>query len=480
MDLAAQKPNIVFFLIDDLGCRDLGSFGSSFYETPNLDRLVESGMKFNRAFASCPVCSPTRASIMTGKYPARVGITDWIGGNNQGRLLGAPYLHYLPLEETSVATALKGAGYQTWHVGKWHLGDEDFYPDRHGFDVNIGGTHAGMPMNGYWSPWNIATLPEDGVPEGTYLTDHITDRALDLIDARSDAPFFLHLSHFAVHTPIQAPADLVEKYEKKAQRLRLDRVPAIVEGEGFSCIEKSDRCITRRVLQSDPVYAAMVENLDQNIGRVLDKLEAEGLLEDTLIVLTSDNGGLATAEGAPTCNAPYAEGKGWGYDGGVRVCQMMSWKGKIRAGSETDAVVTSTDFYPTLLRVAGLDPMPEQHVDGLDLCPVLEENSSLNREAIFWHYPHYSNQGGTPCAVVYDGHWKLIEYFEAPQSPELYHTSSDPSEVNDVAAQHPREVERLSNLLQAWKREVEAKIPEPNEGWERKMKRPKVPNNACE
>ncbi|MBN2584261.1 MAG: sulfatase-like hydrolase/transferase, partial [Planctomycetes bacterium] len=255
-------PNILLILIDDLGCRDLGCFGSTFYETPHLDRLADQGMMFSNAYASCPVCSPTRASIMSGKYPARVGVTQFIGGRSEGRLADVPYLHYLPLEEKSVASALRERGYQTWHVGKWHLGDEPFYPEHHGFDVNVGGCHWGMPAKGYFSPWSVPNMA-DG-PEGRYLTDHLTDEAVRLIRNRGERPFFLNLSHYAVHVPIQAPADLVEKYRRKAARMGLDRVVALVDGEHFPVLHKKDHRVRRRVVQSDPAYAAMMENLDTN------------------------------------------------------------------------------------------------------------------------------------------------------------------------------------------------------------------------
>ncbi len=467
--------NIVLFLIDDLGWRDLSCYGSSFYETPRIDQLASEGMLFTNAYASCPVCSPTRASIMSGKYPARVGITQYIGGANEGRLQDVPYLHYLPLEEQSIATVLRRADYQTWHVGKWHLGDHDFHPEQHGFDVNKGGCHMGHPWNGYFSPYNIETL-ENG-PEGEYLTDRLTDEALSLIKERSDKPFFLNLSHYAVHTPIEAPAALVEKYKKKAQRLGLDKVEAIVSGEPFGCVAKSDMQIERRVIQSDPTYAAMIENLDNNIGRVLDALEEEGIADNTIVVFTSDNGGLSTAEGSPTCNLPLAEGKGWNYEGGTRVCQIIRWPEHIAAGSRSAENVQSCDLYPTFLQAAGLPLMPEQHIDGLSLVPAFQ-HQPLAREAIFWHYPHYANQGGRPAASIVSGEWKLIEHFEDGHL-ELFHLTTDSSEQSNCIDTYPDKARHLQALLSDWKTEVEALIPEPNDGWEQKMKKPKVPNNAC-
>lgn len=472
-----MRPNILFILIDDLGCRDLGCFGSTFYETPNLDRLAASGMRFTNAYASCCVCSPTRASILSGKYPARLGVTNWIGGMDEGKLATVPYLHYLPLEETSLATTLRENGYQTWHVGKWHLGDEAFYPQHHGFSVNIGGGHRGCPHKGYFSPYDLENLV-DG-PEGEYLTDRLTEEALRLIRRRDDKPFFLHLSHYAVHTPIQAPLPLVEKYRAKACAMRLDQSPALIEGENFPCLHKRNYRLQRRIFQSDPAYAALLENLDTNIGRVLSALDEEGILENTLVFFTSDNGGLSTAEGSPTCNFPAREGKGWGYEGGTRVCQLASWQGVIKPGTVCSENVISTDFYPTILEAAGLPLMPQQHCDGVSLLGLLKGCPSVERDAIYWHYPHYGNQGGTPHTAVVSGRWKLIEWFETGRA-ELFDLVTDPSEVIDCHQQKPQIVSQLLEKLRRWREEVEAQIPQPNPKYVSQCKRPQIPNNAAE
>lgn len=470
-----MKPNIIIFFIDDLGARDLGCFGSTFYETPNLDRLAREGMRFNHAYATCPVCSPTRASMMSGKYPARVGITQFIGGHCEARLKDVPYLHYLPLEEKSMASALREGGYQTWHIGKWHLGDKEFWPQAHGYDVNVGGGHHGHPYKGYFSPWYLDNL-EDG-PEGEYLTDRLTDEALKLIKTRGDKPFLLNLNHYAVHTPIQAPVELVKKYEEKAKRLGLDRIEAIVPGKPNPRCPDYKWRIQRRIIQSDPVYAAMMENLDSNIGRVLEALDEEGLTANTMVVFTSDNGGLSTSEGSPTCNFPLAEGKGWNYEGGTRVCQIIRWPEYVEAGSVCEEIVQTCDFYPTLLEAAGLPLLPEQHVDGVSMMPLLKGEDTLERDAIFWHYPHYSNQGGAPSASMRRGKWKLIENFE-DSSAELYDLEEDVSEMTNVADQHPERTQSMLVGLHAWQKEVEALIPEQNPEWQDKLKRPLVPNNA--
>ncbi|MFW6154514.1 MAG: sulfatase [Planctomycetota bacterium] len=464
-----SKPNILLILCDDLGARDLACFGSSFYETPTLDRLAAEGMLFHRAYASCPVCSPTRASIMTGKNPARVGVTQYIGGRGGGRLQDVPYIHELPLTETSIARALGGQGYQTWHVGKWHLGGRDTWPDRHGFDVTLGADVA-VTAGGYFSPYGSSTIP-DG-PDGEYLTDRITDEAIDLIRRRdAERPFFLYLAHYTPHVPIEAPEPLVAKYRAKAAAMKLDQVDPLVEGEHFPILNKKDWRLQRRVVQSDPVYAAMIENLDTNIGRTLAALDEEGLADNTLVVFTSDNGGLSTAEGAPTCNYPLNEGKGWAYEGGTRVCQIVRWPGVVQPRTTCDVPVTSPDLFPTFLDACGADPMPDQHADGVSLLPLLRGGEALDREGIFWHYPHYSNQGGTPGAAVVDGPWKLIRFFEDDRL-ELYHLDTDVSEQHDLADAHPDIARRLRGRLTAWQREVEALIPEPDPDYEAKAARP--------
>ena len=452
------KPNIIFILIDDLGWADLACYGSRFYETPHLDRLAAEGLRFTDAYAACPVCSPTRASIMTGKYPATVRITNYIPGAARGRLLSAPYLHYLPLEEVSLARALKAGGYATWHVGKWHLGDEPHWPQHHGFDVNVGGWSAGMPRS-YFSPYSNPMLP-DG-PEGEYLTDRLTDEAIRLIRSSGDKPFFLNLCYYMVHIPIQGKPDYVARFAAKAARLGLDRRDPFEVGELFPSEHKRDQRVVRRLFQSDPGYAAMVWSLDENIGRLLRVLDEQGIADNTLLVFTSDNGGLATAEGSPTCNAPLAEGKGWMYEGGTREPLIVRWPGVTPPGSLCRTPVTSPDFYPTFLEAAGLDPMPDQHTDGVSIASLLAGGDRLDREALFWHYPHYANQGGTPGCSVRSGDWKLIEFFEDRRA-ELYNLRDDVGEDHDLSRENPAVTDRLRGLLGDWLRRVDARIPEPN------------------
>jgi arylsulfatase A-like enzyme len=460
-------PNIIFILIDDMGWRDLSCYGSSFYETPHIDRLAASGMVFSDAYAACPVCSPTRASILTGRYPARLGITNWIDYSNtthpcRGRLVDAPYIKQLGTTERTVADSLRDGGYATWHVGKWHLGQAPYWPEQHGFAVNIGGCEWGHPRNGYFSPWGIPGLP-DGQP-GEYLTDHLTDAAIDLIRRHRIGsprqPFFLNLWYYAVHTPIQAKADLVAKYERKVARLGLDKQQTLVECEAFPIESRKNQRIVRRIIQSNPVYAAMIETLDGNIGRLLALLDELSIRDDTIIIFTSDNGGLSTAAGSPTCNAPLSEGKGWMYEGGVREPLIASWPGHISRG-ECQVPVISTDFFPTILDLAGLPAELDRHLDGVSLATLLTGGRDPQRDALFWHYPHYGEAGGTPAAAMRAGRYKLIDFFEDDQV-ELYDLTADPAERHDLAGQLPELAAELRGRLRDWLSDLEASLPQPN------------------
>ncbi len=455
-----KKPNIVMILIDDMGWRDLQCFGSTFYETPNIDALAAEGTVFTQAYASCPVCSPSRASLMTGKYPARVGLTQYLGGHDWGKLMEVPYVDHLPLEEYTLPKALRDAGYHTWNVGKWHLGEKEYYPEHQGFEVNIGGCSWGHPAKGYFAPWGIETLPDD-VPEGTYLTDYLTDRAVDLIQKNDGAPFFLYWSHYAVHTPIQAKPEDLARFEEKSRRMKLDQLDPYVEGETFPCWHKRKERVVRRLVQSDVPYAAMIWNLDQNVGRLVQALKDCGEYENTIIVFTSDNGGLSTAEGSPTCNAPLSEGKGWGYEGGVRVPLIMAGPG-IQPHLWCDTPTTTPEWYPTFLELAGLKPHPEQHMDGVSIAPLLR-GENMPERPLFWHYPHYGNQGGEPVAAVRRGNYKLLKFFEDNHT-ELYDLSQDIGESFDLTAKQPALSDELEKLLDEWIVQVGGIIPQPNPG----------------
>ncbi|MDW7656207.1 MAG: sulfatase [Bacillota bacterium] len=460
--MSKDRPNIILILVDDLGWKDLGCYGSQFYETPNIDQLSRDGLRFTDAYAACPVCSPTRASILTGKYPASVGVTDWIdwGGKLhpcQGKLIDAPYVDHLPLSEISLPRALKKGGYRTWHVGKWHLGGDAYYPEKHGFDVNIGGCHIGaLGKNGYFSPYNIPTLA-DG-PPGEYLTDRLTDEAIALMESSGDDPFFLNLWHYCVHTPIMAKPALIEKYARKKIDMKLDQVQTFAEGEYFPTEHKKHLRLQRRLVQSDPVYAAMIASLDESVGRILRALERLGKARNTLVIFTSDNGGLATSEGSPTCNSPLSEGKGWMYEGGVREPLLIRWPEVIKPGRLCSQYVTSPDFYPTLLEAASLDLLPEQHQDGCSLMPLLRGDDLLERGAIFWHYPHYGNQGGTPGVSMRLGDYKLIEFYEDGRL-ELYNLRDDLEEEHNLAGELPEIVGEMHPMMRAWQHRAGAKMP---------------------
>jgi arylsulfatase A-like enzyme len=462
-----ETPNVVFFLVDDLGWRDLSCYGSEFYETPNIDKLCADGLKFTDAYAACPVCSPTRASILAGKYPATVGVTNFIDWGcrshpNRGKLVDVSYFRELPLTEKSLARTLKEHGYDTWHVGKWHLGGPGAYPERHGFDVNYGGCEFGMPTNGYFSPFGFPGLQEPA-QDGTYLTDYLTDKAVALIEnrERSETPFFLNMWFYTVHTPIQAKEEDIRYFEDKAMRLGLDVKNPFEEG-GFQPGEhRKHMRIVRRKFQSDPVFAAMVRCLDDSVGRILDAVGRTGESGNTLVIFTSDNGGESSTAGSPTCNAPLSEGKGWMYEGGTREPLIVKWPGVVDPGTETTQPVTSPDFYPTILEAASLPPVLEQHTDGFSFLPLLRGESWSRPRPIFAHFPHYGNQGGTPGAYIRDGDFKLIEFFE-DSHVELYNLRQDIGEEVNLAAGLPDKTKAMRETLHSWQTEIEAAMPVPN------------------
>lgn len=462
-----KQPNFLFIFLDDMGWRDLACTGSTFYETPNIDRLSREGMVFPNAYASCPVCSPSRASFLTGKYPARLGVTDWIDMNGayhplKGKLIDAPYIKHVPDGEYTIAQALKDNGYATWHVGKWHLGGQEHYPEHFGFEKNIGGCFWGHPAQGYFSPYGIETLEEG--PEGEYLTDRLTDEAIELLRRRKESgdtrPFFLNMCHYAVHEPVQAKKEDILRFEKKAHELGLDKETAFVEGETFHTYDKKGGHVVRRVIQSDPEYAAMIWNLDWNTGRLLKALEECGEADNTVIVFTSDNGGLATAEGSPTCNLPASEGKGWIYEGGTRVPLIVKYPAYVKAGTRCDVPVTTTDFYPTFLDIAGVELKEGAAPDGRSMVPLLKGNSMPERP-VFWHYPHYGNQGGTPASSVVCGKYKYIEFYE-DYHEELYDLQVDFSEKHNLAGELPETAAKLRMMLHGWQQEIGARFPEEN------------------
>jgi arylsulfatase A-like enzyme len=452
---AAEKPrNIVFIIADDLGVTDLNLDGSDmFYETPNLAKLAKTAVNFANGYASCPVCSPTRSAVMTGRNPARTRNTNFFGAPNQffgaipadydpvrdflesgknlnGRhkypLWPAPYLGHLPDGVTTLAQAFKKHGYATFFAGKWHLGPEGHFPQDHGFDINIGGGQGGGPYGGkkYFSPYGNPQI-KDG-PPGEHLTERLGRETANFIKANKDKPFLAYLSFYAVHTPLMAPDDLVKKYEEKRKRMGL--------GDTFAPEPPREN----RTVHSHAIYAAMIESMDSACGQVFDALEESGLAENTIVVFTSDNGGLSTSEGSPTSNLPYRAGKGWLYEGGIRVPLIVRNPATGNGGATTAEPVYSTDFYPTLLAATGHDPLPDQHKDGISFLPYLEKpDTAPSGRAMFWHYPHWGNQGGSPGTAIRAGKWKLIRWLW-PERVELFDLEADPGETKDLSKEEPK------------------------------------------
>jgi arylsulfatase A len=413
-----KKPNIVFILIDDMGWPDVACYGSKFHETPNIDRLASEGMKFTDAYAACPVCSPTRASIMAGQYPARVGITDFIPGHWRPyeKLIVPENRLQLPLESVTLGEVFKQQGYSTCHIGKWHLGGKGYSPDKQGFDK---------------VPLGVKNRNDKQV-------SGFTDEAIKFIEEKKQEPFFLYLSHHSVHIKLEAPEELVNKYKRKP------KPPTGV---------------------NNPIYAAMVEHLDTHTGRLLKKLDDLGLAENTIVIFFSDNGGLHQAYGGykgpkqiVSTNAPLRDEKGTLYEGGIREPLIVRWPGAIKAGAECSVPVTSVDFYPTFLDIVGAKA-PNQPLDGESILPLLRQTGTLDRDAIFWHYPHYHHS--RPAGAIREGNYKLIEFYEDGKL-ELYDLTQDIGEKKNLAAEMPRKAAQLQQKLARWRRSVKAKMPTAN------------------
>ncbi len=450
---AAERPNVVLILVDDLGWMDLSCQGSQYYETPNVDRLAREGMRFTDAYAACAVCSPTRAAVLTGRYPARTGITDWIRARFQGgkipadkknptqyvgnrKLLCPPNPLWMEHEEVTIAELLKPAGYTTCHIGKWHLGPDEWYPEHQGFDFNIGGCDFGQPPS-YFDPY---TKPKQGpIPtlkprrEGEYLTDREGDEAARFIRNHAGKPFFLYYAPYAVHTPIQARKDLKDRYETK---------------------EKTN--------QKNAAYAAMVHSMDAAVGRILDTLDELKLSKDTLVIFTSDNGGLDNNNN-PTDNAPLRAGKGTPYEGGIRVPFIVRWPGKVTPGALSRQPVISVDCLPTILEATGVQPPKDRDLDGISLLSHLRGSGKrrIERDSLFWHFPHYRGRDIVPYSIIRRGPWKLIKRHDG-SGAELFHLLQDRAEENDLSNQMPQIVRALNNELDHHLKQVGARMPKPN------------------
>ncbi|NBY35864.1 MAG: sulfatase, partial [Verrucomicrobia bacterium] len=389
-------PNVIIVLIDDMGLTDLSCYGSKFYESPNIDQLAKDGVRFTHGYSACTVCSPTRAALLTGKYPARLHITDWIPGHERpkAKMKIPEWQKFLPFEEITLAEQLKSAGYATASIGKWHLtpglkeGDEAYYPDKHGFDINIGGYARGQPPS-YFSPYKIPTLT-DG-PVGEYLTDREANEAVKFIEANKAKPFFLYLPHYAVHQPIAGKPEVVAKFKAKD---------------------------TTDLKQKNATYAALISSVDDAMGTIRAALKRLKIDEQTIIIFTSDNGGLI----GTTDNSPLRAGKGSAYEGGVRVPLIMFWPGVTKAGTLEPTPAISIDIYPTVLEMTGIKPL-QSLIDGNSLATLLKSGAKPDRDTIFWHYPHYHPGGATPYSAIRSGDYRLVHFYEDGHD-EMYNVAN--------------------------------------------------------
>ena len=456
LSVQAAKPlNVVLILVDDLGWMDLSCQGSRYFETPHIDRLAAEGMRFTDAYAACAVCSPTRAAVQTGRYPGRLGVTDWIRSRFQGgtiptdkknpsgfsggkrKFLVPKNALWMESEEVTIAELLKPAGYVTCHIGKWHLGADDWYPQKQGYDFNYGGCDYGQPPS-YFDPFNQPkhrhAMIRGGIPHlpgrkpGQYLSDREAEEAVAFIEKHKDKPFFLNMDNYAVHTPIQAKVEVTAKYAKKP-----------------------------KTTQKNAKYAAMVESVDDCAGRIMDALEEHGIADRTMIIFTSDNGGLV----GPTSNAPLRSGKGYAYEGGIRVPLIIKWPGVVKPGVISAEPVTSVDYLPTIAEVTGLDLPKGRAIDGISLAKHLSSQGkqSIEREAIYWHFPHYRHNPG-PYSIIREGPWKLIKFYEGPM--ELFNLKDDLGETKNLASVMPEKVKELNSRLLAHLKSIGAKMPKLN------------------
>lgn len=439
----APKPNFVFFLVDDLGTGDVGCFGSTFHETPNIDALCKQGMKFTQAYSACTVCSPSRAAILTGCAPARLHLTDWIAGHKRptAKLSVPDWKMYIDHDRTTLPEALAAGGYDCLFVGKWHLMPNEqpeewsaHTPEKHGFGGNIGGREWGHPKGPgkYFHPWDLPNL--DG-KEGDFLTDRLTDKAEEYLDRIAGKPFLLYMSYYAVHEPVMCKPEHEKYFKQKLAASPPGTYP-----------------------QTNPKYAGLMKSLDDSVGRIVEHLRAKGELDNTVFIFTGDNGGLP-----PTSSGGLRGRKGTSFEGGTREPTFVVWPGAVKPGSQCDVPVIGMDFFPTMLEMAGLPLLPDQHRDGLSLVPLLKQSGTLARDALYWHYPHYHETN--PYGAIRSKDWKLIEFFEDGQLM-LFDLNKDPNEQADLAKQHPEKAQELLVKLQAWRKAVDAQIPTPNPNYD--------------
>ncbi|MGM0530879.1 MAG: sulfatase [Bacteroidota bacterium] len=463
------KPNVLFIIADDLGYYDLSCTGSEYYETPHIDRLAGESMAFEHGYSTAPVCSPARASIMNGQFAPRHGITEWIGARSgeewrkQGRhnqLLPPEYKHNLSSEDYTWAEAMRDAGYKTFFSGKWHLGSEGSWPEDHGFDINVGGWHSGSPIGGYFDPYDNPNLKNR--QPGENLSMRLADETVDFLNRHNPnetgQPVFAFLSFYAVHGPIQTTHKKWQKYRDKAEKM------GIAES-GFMM----DKYLPIRLFQDNPVYAGLVEAMDDAVGHVLNGLDELGLDDNTIIIFTSDHGGVSSGDAFATSNFPFRRGKGSTFEGGLRVPFFVKVPGLTASNSTSDTPVTGADFYPTVLDLIGEELKPSKHPDGVSFLPALR-GEQMDDRPLIWHYPHYSNQGGRPSSVIRYGKWKLIHLYET-DTQELYNLENDISELRNLASYYPERTEALKNKLFDYLEEVNAKYPRKDPQYDEELER---------
>ncbi len=456
-----KRPNILFIVADDLGAHDLSYAGSTYYETPNIDAIANEGVEFTQGYAAAQVCSPSRASLMTGQHTARHGVTDWIGaltGETWGerkntKVLPPEYVNAISEDNITIAEAFKEGGYKTFFAGKWHIGDVSYGPESNGFDINIGGWEVGSPKGGYYAPWNNPKL--DYKYKGENLTKRLALETADFMSENKDEPFFAMLSFYAVHGPIETTQEKWNKYRNKAEAQGIPE-------KGF----EMERILPIRTVQDNPVYAGLVESMDDAVGVVLNRLKELGLDKNTIIVFTSDNGGVASGDAFSTTNFPLRGGKGYQWEGGIREPYLIKAPMLKNSPKAVSYPVSGVDFYPTLLDLAGVALNPKQIIDGVSLVPLLK-GESLEDRALFWHYPHYGNQGGEPVSIIRKNEFKLIHYYEDGKD-ELYNLNTDPKELNDVSSSNLEITKKLRAELDEYLKNVDAKVPTTNKNYDAK------------
>lgn len=467
-----KKPNVLFILVDDLGLKDLSCTGSKYYETPNVDRIAKEGTVFTQGHACSAVCSPSRASIMTGQFTARHGITDWIGAKSGedwrtekrfDKILPANYKHDLPKEDMILPEVMKANGYKTFFAGKWHLGDKGSYPEDHGFEINKGGWEVGSPKGGYFSPWENPSLPN--IKNGENLSMRLAKETSTFMEQQRDKPFFAFLSFYAVHGPIQTSEEKWKKYRDKAEKNGIAKTGYVMEKD-----------LPIREVQDNPIYGGLVEDMDDAVGEVLNTLKRLNLDENTIVIFTSDNGGVTSGDAFSTSNLPFRGGKGYQWEGGIREPYFVKIPWLKNSVKNMDYPVTGADFFPTLLDFANIPLIPKQHCDGESLKPLFE-GKTLKGRALYWHYPHYGNQGGKPNSTIRDKDLKLIHYWEDSHD-ELYNLSKDPYEKNDLSSKNIKETQILNAKLMGWLKSVNANLPVQDKEFNQELANKKHKNNV--